>query len=82
MMFDRWKDLKNFLIHIDGIDSEVFTSKVSGNANQYDEIYKNSHRDLVMKEFAFRNVKEPRFARNLFKNYHFYEALYKTFIEN
>ena len=34
-----------------------------------------------MKEFVFRNVKEPRFARNLFKNYHFYEALYNIFIE-
>ena len=78
----RWKDLKNFLIHIDGIDSEFFTTKVSWNANQYDEIYKNSHRDLVMKEFVFRNVKEPRFARNFFKNYHFYEALYNIFIEN
>lgn len=35
----------------------------------------------LLKEFVFRNVKEPRFARNLFKDYHFYEALYNIFIE-
>ena len=35
----------------------------------------------LLKEYVFRNVKEPRFARNLFKDYHFYEALYNIFIE-